>query len=129
MRKHDLTAIGAELAGVRAELARLRAEVVALASLLHAAQSRPPASAPGPGVDDLTPCARDLLAILSTATRRLTGDMLLREMDRRGQIYGARTAQRALADLVRRGIIEAHRRAPRGYCLPGKPMPLPAELL
>jgi hypothetical protein len=71
----------------------------------------------GRGAERLTPCERDVVAVLQKAVRRLTEPEVAGELDRHGLRYADVTIRRALARLVRLGYAESSKRAPRGYLL------------
>lgn len=69
----------------------------------------------GPGA--ATPCEADVLTALASATGPWTTTRLLAEMGRLGMEHGESTVKRALARLVRAGVVLSSRVAPRGYAL------------
>jgi hypothetical protein len=67
----------------------------------------------GPG---LTECARDVLDVLKTATRRLTRPEIIESMEAAGKVHGERTVADALATLLGRRLIVGPRVGSRdGY--------------
>lgn len=69
------------------------------------------------GAVRLTPCERDVIAVLQRATRRLTEPEVAGELARYGLRYASVTIRRALAHLVHLGYCDSCKRAPRGYLL------------
>lgn len=66
--------------------------------------------------DLLTPCQRDVLAVVRDVDPHpITTTRLLAELDRRGMLHGESTVLHALPALVRAGRLRSSRRAPRGY--------------
>src|SRR5262245_31614651 len=76
-------------------------------------------SGPAEGIDGLSQCERDCLALLAQATAPLSAVRVRRELEKRGiGIWGIATVKRALARLRRLGLVSNARRGARGYYLP-----------
>jgi hypothetical protein len=71
----------------------------------------------------LTPCERDALAVLTKATKRITGREILKAMDNIGVRWSEVTLWRALAHLVKLGYIDNSKTTPQGYRLVASPLP------
>jgi hypothetical protein len=80
------------------------------------ADCRPPANV-APAGGRLTPCEADALAVVRAAHRKLTKPEIELRLEALGQAHGDSTLLRALARLVRDGLLtNAHDR--RGYGVP-----------
>jgi hypothetical protein len=76
-------------------------------------------AAPGDGLDHLTRCDRDCLALLAQATAPLSGRRVRKEMEGRGVgVWGLVTVKRSLAKLRRLRLVSNSKRGQRGYFLP-----------
>ncbi len=76
----------------------------------------PPPPPAEPREDDERDCAADVLAVLRDASRRLTTNQILTELEQRDWIHGERTVRGRLADMVEDGQLTNDRRAvPPGY--------------
>lgn len=65
----------------------------------------------------LTPCGRDiLLTLLRRHPERATGDDIQQSLEESERLWGASTIKRALADLIRQGLLD-NQRDGRGYGL------------
>src|SRR4051794_14864263 len=75
-------------------------------------------AAPGDGLDHLTQCDRDCLALLAQATAPLSGHRVRKAMEGRGVgVWGLVTVKRSLAKLRRLRLVSNSRRGQRGYFL------------
>jgi hypothetical protein len=71
-----------------------------------------------------TECEADLLAVLRDARGRLTTMRVLDELDRRDMLHGEATVKRALARMVKDGVLVSNKRSPRGYLLAERVRPV-----
>jgi hypothetical protein len=68
-------------------------------------------------LESITPCEKDIVAVLLKGGRPLPGAAIGDLLESSGQLYGSSTVKHALARLVQLGILANSRRPPKGYDL------------
>lgn len=94
-----------------------RLEVTVTIPLIHDV-----ADAPGSSRPALNECSLDIIDVLKASERPLVKPKIIDALERSGKIWGESTIARALARLVKLGIILHPKHARTGYSMP-EPLP------